>query len=252
MTSRLSIIGLGPGPDRWLTPAASEEIQAATVVFGYQRYVDRLPDVPGQTKHASDNREELERAREALRCAAKGAHVAVVSGGDPGVFAMASAVCEAIDTGEPAWRTIEIVVEPGITAMLAAAAKVGAPLGHDFCTISLSDNLKPWPLIEKRIRFACEADMAIAFYNPASKSRREQIRQTFELLRQYRTADTPVVVAKAIGRPDEDVTIVCLEKADPDTIDMRTLLIVGASNTRMIERAPLPPLVYTERFARES
>ena len=170
MTGWLSIIGLGPGSDGLVTPDASRALAEATDMVGYIPYVARIPDRHGLVKHASDNRVEIDRAKHALQLASEGRRVAVVSSGDPGVFAMASAVFEALESGPGAWREIDIHVLPGITAMLAASAKAGAPLGHDFCTINLSDNLKPWELIEKRIRLAVEGDFAMAFYNPPFQS----------------------------------------------------------------------------------
>mgnify|MGYP001818749392 CR=1 FL=1 len=248
----LTVIGLGPGKDTWITPAAQHAIANAQDLFGYKPYLDRIPDRAGQKKFYSDNREELARAREALTQAAKGRWVGVVSGGDPGVFAMATAVCEAIDTGPGEWRAIDIRIEPGVTAMLAAAARVGAPLGHDFAVISLSDILKPWSVIEKRLQLTSEADLAIALYNPASKTRREQIQRAFAVLMTARGSDTPVVLAKDIGRSDETVTVTTLGDTDIAQIDMRTLVIVGSSATRVIARGTDLPLVYTERFVEES
>ena len=175
----LQVVGLGPGPARWMTPGSSEALARATDIVGYHVYVARLEIGPHQRVHASDNGDELERARHALELAAGGAEVAVVSGGDPGVFAMAAAVFEAIESGPPAWRALEVEVIPGVTAMLAAAARLGAPLGSDFCTLNLSDNLKPWELIEKRLRLAAEGDFVIALYNPASRARPEAIHRAF-------------------------------------------------------------------------
>jgi precorrin-3B C17-methyltransferase len=249
---RLVIAGLGPGGNRWITPAATSAVHEAQDLVGYKSYLDRLPVRAGQVKHASDNREELARARFALALAATGRKVTIVSGGDPGVFAMASAVCEAVERGEPAWREIDIVVEPGITAMLAAAARVGAPLGHDFCAISLSDNLKPWELIKKRLALAVEADLVLALYNPASQARPSQIVEVFALLGALRAPHTPVLFATAVGRPEENIDITTLAAANPRLADMRTLIIVGASGTRVIARPHRTPLVYTERFAKVS
>ncbi len=250
MSGRLTIVGLGPGHARWITPAVDEALAAATAIYGYKPYLDRIATRPGQTLHASDNRVELERARSALGAAAAGEQAVLVSGGDPGVFAMASAVFESIEQGPEAWRAIDIVVEPGITAMLAAAARVGAPLGHDFCAISLSDNLKPWPLIEKRLRLACEADFVIALYNPASKARPGGIHRAFEILRQVKPAGTAIVFAKAIGRPGERICIATLADADPRIVDMQTLVIIGSNATRMIPRPEgAAPWVYTPRSA---
>ena len=243
----LRIVGLGPGAPRWTTPEASAALAAATDIVGYAPYVARLAARPGQRLHASDNRVELERARLALHLAQEGAHVAVVSGGDPGVFAMAAAVFEAIDHGEPAWRDLDVEVLPGVSAMLAAAARVGAPLGHDFCAISLSANLKPWAIIEKRLRLAAEADFVIALYNPASRARPHLIRDAFALLRQRKAGATPVVLAQAVGRDDERVEIATLADADVERIDMRMLVIVGSSETRMVLREGRAPWVYTPR-----
>ncbi len=252
MSGHLTVVGLGPGPDDWVTSAAQAAIENAEDLLGYLPYLNRIPERAEQTKHASDNREELARAGDALALAANGRRVVVVSGGDPGVFAMATAVCEAIDTGPHDWRQIDIRVEPGVTAMLAAAARVGAPLGHDFAVISLSDILKPWEVIEKRLRLTSEADLAIALYNPASKTRKEQIQRAFTVLAETRDLNVPVVLAKAVGRKDEEITVTTLGQTDTDQIDMRTLVIVGSSTTRTIARNDLPPLVYTERFVKES
>ncbi|MET0593220.1 MAG: precorrin-3B C(17)-methyltransferase, partial [Polyangiaceae bacterium] len=200
----LQVVGLGPGPARWMTPESSEALSHATDIVGYHAYVARLEVAPHQTVHGSDNGDELARARHALELAAGGATVAVVSGGDPGVFAMAAAVFEAIESGPPAWRALDIEVLPGVTAMLAAAARLGAPLGSDFCAINLSDNLKPWSLIEKRLRLAAEGDFVIALYNPASRARPESIHQAFAVLRAHQEETAIVVFAKAIGRAGEE------------------------------------------------
>src|SRR6516225_3869235 len=181
MTGTLTIAGLGPGSEALVTPEVSAALAAATDILGYAPYVARVPLRAGLTLHPSDNREELQRAAEALRLAAEGAQVVVVSSGDPGVFAMASAVFEALEQA-PQYQDLPIRVLPGITAMLAAAARAGAPLGHDFCAINLSDNLKPWPVIEKRLRLAAEADFAIALYNPRSASRPDNLARAFEIL----------------------------------------------------------------------
>ncbi len=247
MSGQLTIIGTGPGPGRWMTQAAQVALETATDIFGYTSYVQRLTLKPGQTVHESGNRAELDRAQAALAAAQPGRRVVLVSGGDPGVFAMAAAVFEAIERGPAEWRAIDVVVEPGVTAMLAAAARTGAPLGHDFCAISLSDNLKPWSVIEKRLRLACEADFAIALYNPASLARPEGIHRAFEVLRRARSGSTVVVFARAIGRKDERVLITSLESADPAAADMATIVIVGSSATRLVPREAGPPWVYTPR-----
>jgi precorrin-3B C17-methyltransferase len=248
MTGRLTIVGLGPGDPRWLTPAASEALASATDLVGYGPYVDRVPEAPGQRRHASDNRVELDRARFALELAAKGARVAVVSGGDPGVFAMAAAVFEALENGDPAWRSLDICVEPGITAMLAAAARVGAPLGGDFCAMSLSDNLKPWEVVEARLRAAVTADFVVALYNPISSARPWQLGAALKLVAEIRGPHTPVILARAVMRPDERIGILPLSEVDASSADMATVVIVGACTTRLIERPEGgAPYVYTPR-----
>jgi precorrin-3B C17-methyltransferase len=246
---RLDIVGLGPGDAHWITPEVSALLEAATDLVGYAPYLARIPAREGQVHHPSDNRVELFRARMALELAEDAKHVAVVSGGDPGVFAMASAVFEAVETGKPAWRDLEIHVAPGISAMQAAAARVGAPLGHDFCAISLSDNRKPWSLVARRLAAAADGDFVIALYNPASRARPDQIGAAFALLRAHKAADTPVVFAQSIGRDGEHVVTTTLAEADPSIADMRTLIIIGSSQTRIIARAGKAPFVYTPRSA---
>ena len=247
MTGSLAVVGLGPGPACWLAPEASEVLAAATDIVGYQPYVDRVPERPGQRRHTSDNRVELERAKQALAMAAEGRTVAVVSGGDPGIFAMAAAVLEAIESGDPAWRSLGISIVPGISAMQAAAARLGAPLGHDFCAISLSDNLKPWSIVERRLRAAAEGDFVIALYNPASKTRPERIHDAFALLRSMKSATTPVAFARAVGREDERIALAILGEADPRMADMSTLVLIGSSETRFIERPGAAPWLLTPR-----
>ncbi|MGH6798608.1 MAG: precorrin-3B C(17)-methyltransferase [Roseiarcus sp.] len=235
MSGRVMVVGLGPGPAEWVTPEAGQAIAAASDIVGYGPYLDRLALRPGQRAHASDNRLEMDRARLALRLAAEGRAVAVVSGGDPGVFAMAAAVFEAIEE-DPGWLKLEIAVAPGVTAMQAAAARLGAPLGHDFCAISLSDNLKPWAVVERRLRAACEGDFVIALYNPASQARPTRITQAFELLRRMKASTTPVAFARAVGRADEKLTLTTLGEADASLADMATLVVIGSSETRYIAR----------------
>ncbi len=247
MTGSLAIVGLGPGPARWVSPEATALLDAATDVVGYFPYLARVEERIGQARHGSDNRGELDRARHALAMAAEGRHVAVVSGGDPGIFAMAAAVFEAIETGDPAWRALDIVVVPGISALQAAAARTGAPLGHDFCAISLSDNLKPWAIVERRLRAAAEGDFVIALFNPASKARPEAIHQAFALLRACRPSGTPVAFARAVGRADEEIVLTTLAEADPGIADMSTLVLVGSSETRFVDRPDAPPWVFTPR-----
>ena len=235
MTGRVMIVGLGPGAAEWMTPEASAAIDAASDIVGYGPYVRRLALRTDQRIHASDNRVEMERARFALSLAAKGRTVAVVSGGDPGVFAMAAAVFEVIE-GNPQWLKLNIAVKPGVTAMQAAAARLGAPLGHDFCAISLSDNLKPWAIVERRLRAACDGDFVIALYNPASQARPTRIVQAFDLLRDVKASTTPVAFARAVGRADEKLTLTMLGEADASLVDMATLVIIGSSETRFIAR----------------
>jgi len=247
VSGRLAVVGLGPGDTRWRTPEAEAALAAADALYGYGPYLDRVAARPGQARHPTDNREESARAAAALRHASQGAHVAVVSGGDPGVFAMAAAVCAEIEAGPDAWRTLDVAIVPGITAMVAVAARVGAPLGHDFCALSLSDNLKPWELIERRLDAAAGAGFVIALYNPISRARPWQLGTALERLRQRLPASTPVMFGRAVGRPDESVVVTTLADADPATADMATLVIVGSSETRAIARPGRTPLVYTPR-----
>ncbi len=252
MSGRLAVIGLGPGDGRYVTPEAQAALAGAQALYGYGPYLDRIPVRDGQSRHASDNRQEGTRAAAALRHAAAGASVAMVSGGDPGVFAMAAAVCEELAAGPAAWRSLDVAIVPGVTAMLAVAARVGAPLGHDFCALSLSDNLKPWELIERRLDAAAGAGFVIALYNPISRARPWQLGRAFERLRGLLPPSTPVVFGRAVGRCDEQVSITTLQDADPNAADMATLLIVGSRETHLIERPGLPSLVYTSRSAQGS
>ena len=250
MKGELVIAGLGPGPESWVTPAARAAVEAADIILGYAPYVNRIAARPGQVIEASDNREELARAKRALAFAAEGKRVAVVSGGDPGVFAMAAAVFEAIEESPALSEGVDIRVEPGVTAMLAAAARIGAPLGHDFCAISLSDNLKPWATIEKRLRLAGQADFVIALYNPASKARPQQIKQAFEILSGVLPPEAVVVFARAVGRSDEEIDVTTLARAADMPCDMRTLVIVGSRATRQVKSADGRAWVYTPRSER--
>jgi precorrin-3B C17-methyltransferase len=251
MTGRLAIVGIGPGNPDQVTPEALAAVREAEAVFGYGPYLDRL-DIAPERKNPSDNREEISRAQAALARAASGQNVAVVSGGDPGVFAMAAAICEAIENGPDEWRNIAIETIPGITAMLAVAARAGAPLGHDFCAISLSDNLKPWELIERRLAASAGAGFVIALYNPISRARPWQLGRAFELVATILPAETPIVFGRAAGRPDERIKTVRLVEADPAMADMATCVIIGSPETRVITRPSLPPLVYTPRFSAEA
>lgn len=258
MSGWLKVVGLGPGGDALITPEVSAALMDATDVVGYLPYVERVAPRPGLTRHGSDNREEIRRAEQALQLAANGHRVVVVSSGDPGVFAMAAALFEALEAGEPAWRALDIQVLPGISAMLAASARLGAPLGHDFCCLNLSDNLKPWALIEKRLRLAAEADFAMAFYNPRSRARPEGFARVLELLREACGPERLIMFARAVSTPEESLRVTTLGEASPEMADMRTLVIVGSSQTRLIQRhaggaesgeRQSTPWVYTPRSA---
>ena len=251
MSGHLAVIGLGPGDARYLTPEAEAALAEAHALYGYGPYLDRVPARAGQMRHASDNREERGRAAAALRHAAEGARVTVVSGGDPGVFAMAAALCEEIESGPESWRALDVAIIPGITAMLAVAARIGAPLGHDFCALSLSDNLKPWELIERRLDAAASAGFVIALYNPVSRARPWQFGSAIERLRRHLPPPTPVVFGRAVTRPREQISVVTLDCAETVEADMATLVIVGSRETRVIARPGKLPLVYTPRTAAE-
>ena len=240
MTGWIAVAGLGPGDDALVTPEVSAALADATDVIGYIPYVKRVAPRAGLTLHPTDNRVEVERASHALDLAADGKRVVIVSSGDPGVFAMASALFEALEHREPP----EIRILPGITAMLAAAARIGAPLGHDFCAINLSDNLKPWDLIARRLRLAAEADFAMAFYNPRSKSRPHQFADALAILREACGPDRLISFARAVSTPDEWIETVTLADATPEMADMRTVVIVGNSATRRVGK-----WVYTPRRA---
>lgn len=248
MTGWVAVAGLGPGDAALVTPQVTDTLAQATDVVGYIPYVARVAPRPGLALHPSDNRVELDRAQAALAMAAAGRRVVVVSSGDPGVFAMAAAVWEAVDAGPPEWRALDIRILPGITAMLAAAARIGAPLGHDFCAINLSDNLKPWALIEKRLRLAAEADFAMAFYNPRSASRPEGFARALDVLQSACGDGRPMIFARNVTLPDEAIRIVPLPQARPEMADMRTLVILGNAASRVIETAQ-GPRVWTPRAA---
>jgi precorrin-2 C20-methyltransferase/precorrin-3B C17-methyltransferase len=239
----VAVVGLGPAGRPWLTPEAQEALAWADDLVGYGPYLDRVPPNPRQHRHASGNTVEAERAAFALELAREGRRVAVVSSGDPGVFAMASAVLEVAES----WPDVRVRVVPGLTAAQAVASKAGAPLGHDFCTLSLSDRLKPWSAIEARLAAAAAADFVIAIYNPASKTRRTQLDAAKALLLTLRTPDTPVVVGRDVGGPSESVEIVTLAELDTSTVDMRCLLIVGSSQTRLLTRQDGTRQVFTPR-----
>ena len=240
MTGSLAIAGLGPGDEALVTPEVARALAEATDVIGYFPYVARVPEREGLTRHASDNRVELDRARLALDLAARGRRVVIVSSGDPGVFAMASAVFEALEDA-PEYLDLPVRVLPGITAMLAAAARAGAPLGHDFCAINLSDNLKPWALVERRLRAAAEADFAIALYNPRSNARPEGFARALDLLREACGPERLITFARAVTTPEERIETVTLAEARPGMADMRTVVLVGNSATRRVGRHVYSP-----------
>jgi precorrin-3B C17-methyltransferase len=249
MSGWLAIAGLGPGAAQLVTPEVTQALAEATDLVGYAPYVARVAARAGLTCHGSDNREELDRAGLALRLAAQGKRVVVVSSGDPGVFAMAAAVFEAVDAGDPSWRDLDIRVLPGISAMFAAAARIGAPLGHDFCAINLSNNLKPWDLVERRLRLAAQADFVIALYNPLSSARPWQFGRALDVLREELPGTVPVVFASAVSDAREAIDMVPLRDAVASRADMRTLVLIGSSQTRLITRATGNPFVYTPRSA---
>ncbi|MDR5857531.1 precorrin-3B C(17)-methyltransferase [Caballeronia sp. LZ062] len=234
----LTVIGLGPGSADLMTPAAKSALIAAQDILGYETYVRMAgPFRADQRIHMTDNREELQRARHAFELASEGRKVVVVSSGDPGVFAMAAAVLEALDEGRAThaeWNAVKLAIVPGVSASLATAARAGAPLGHDFCVLSLSDNLKPWDVIEHRIRHASEADLVMAFYNPLSKARPWQFDRAMDIVREHRDAATPVVLGRDVGRPAETVRTVTLGELHGRLVDMRTMVIVGSSRTRVL------------------
>lgn len=249
---RLTVLGLGPGGAAWLTPAARAALADATDILGYTTYVNMAgPFRADQRVHGTDNREEMQRARHAFELAAEGRRVAVVSSGDPGVFAMAAAVLEALDEArDPQWAAVDLRVEPGISASLATAAQAGAPLGHDFCAISLSDNLKPWDVIETRLRHAAQADLVMAFYNPISRARPWQLDRALDIVRVHRAADTVVVLGRDIGRPGATLSTTTLGALRGDQVDMRTMVIVGSSTTRRFAIGNAREWVYTPRWYR--
>lgn len=241
----MTVAGLGPGDMALVTPEVTAALAEATDIVGYLPYVTRVPERPGLTLHASDNRVELDRARLAMALAGEGKRVVIVSSGDPGVFAMAAAVFEALEA-DPGMRGTDIRILPGITAMLAAAARLGAPLGHDFCAINLSDNLKPWETVENRVSHAAQAGFAMALYNPRSKARPHQFARALDILRDTSGPATLISFARAVSTPNESLRTVTLAEATPEMADMRTVVIVGSPETRRIEGTGW---VYTPRSA---
>jgi precorrin-3B C17-methyltransferase len=242
----ISVIGLGPGNPDQLTAEAAAALESCDVLYGYGPYLARVPARPQQQRRASDNREEIQRARAALEEAVSGAHVGVVSAGDPGVFGMAAAVCEVLEAGAVSLGELPVNVVPGVTAMLALSARVGAPLGHDFCALSLSDNLKPWDTIETRLRAVAAAGFAIGLYNPLSRQRPWQLGRALTILGEYLPLKTPLVVGRAVGRADETVLVTSLGELRPESADMSTCILVGTRETRVLQ-AGGRPLVYTPR-----
>ncbi|KPG95083.1 precorrin-3B C17-methyltransferase [Pseudomonas sp. RIT-PI-q] len=247
---RLAVIGLGPGAAELMVPAVKAELARANDVLGYETYVRMAgPFRADQVMHCTDNREEMQRARHAFELAAQGRSVVVVSSGDPGVFAMAAAVLEALHESTDAnWHNVDLEILPGVSASLATAAQAGAPLGHDFCVMSLSDNLKPWSIIEKRLDLAAEADLALAFYNPISRSRPWQLGRALEIVAQHRLPHTPVVLGRDIGRPGQTMRVTTLGQLTPDQVDMRTMVLIGSSTTCVFPRADGGEWVYTPRW----
>jgi precorrin-3B C17-methyltransferase len=243
MSGSVTVAGLGPGDAAMITPEVSAALARATDILGYTPYVARIEPRPGLTLHPSDNREELLRAAHALNLAAAGGHAVIVSSGDPGVFAMASALFEAMEAA-PHHHDLPVAILPGITAMLAAAAAAGAPLGHDFCAINLSDNLKPFALIEHRLRMAARGDFAMAFYNPRSASRPHQFARVLEILREECGDERLITFARAVSTPQQAIHTVTLAEATPEMADMRTVVIVGNAATRRVGR-----WIYTPRSA---
>jgi precorrin-2 C20-methyltransferase / precorrin-3B C17-methyltransferase len=245
------IVGLGPGDPAWLTPEADTAIADATDLVGYRPYLARVPVRPGQERHASGNTVEAERSALALDLAASGRRVAVVSSGDPGVFAMAAAVLEQAVAGGERWSGVPVTVLPGVTAAQAVAARAGAPLGHDYCVLSLSDRLKPWPVIADRVEHAAAADLVLALYNPASRARTWQLSAVAELVLRHRSPDTPVILGRAVGRADEQLRVITLAELGAAEVDMSTLVIVGSSATTVAERDGRP-VVFTPRHYGEA
>ncbi|CRM07745.1 Precorrin-3B C(17)-methyltransferase [Pseudomonas sp. 25 E 4] len=247
---RVAVIGLGPGAAELMVPAVKAELACCTDVLGYETYVRMAgPFRDDQVQHCTDNREEMQRARHAFELAVQGRSVVVVSSGDPGVFAMAAAVIEALhESSDPAWHQVDLQILPGVSASLATAAQAGAPLGHDFCMMSLSDNLKPWSIIEKRLDLASQADLALAFYNPISRARPWQLGRALDIVAQHRTPETPVVLGRDIGRPGQTLRVTTLGQLTPEQVDMRTMVLIGSSTTCTFPRAGGGEWVYTPRW----
>ena len=246
MKGSLTIVGLGPGAPELVTPAVTDALKDSTDIVGYSKYIDRVKDASGKSFHPSDNREEVDRAELSINLALQGKKVVVVSSGDPGVFAMASAIFEVVDKKNNSIDDLPIVVLPGITALLAASARLGAPIGHDFCVINLSDNLKSWDILKSRVIAAAKADFVIAFYNPRSKSRKNQLSEIYDVLRKNCKSDRIVIYANSISTESEAVFETTLSEADASSVSMKTLVIIGSSSTKKIRNTGY---IYTPRYS---
>ena len=246
MKGSLTIVGLGPGAPELVTPAVTDALKDSTDIVGYSKYIDRVKDASGKSFHPSDNREEIDRAELSINLALQGKKVVVVSSGDPGVFAMASAIFEVVDQKNISRDDLPIVVLPGITALLAASARLGAPIGHDFCVINLSDNLKSWDILKSRVIAAAKADFVIAFYNPRSKSRKNQLSEIYDVLRKNCKSDRIVIYANSISTESEAVFETTLSEADASSVSMKTLVIIGSSSTKKIRNTGY---IYTPRYS---
>ena len=246
MKGSLTIVGLGPGAPELVTPAVTDALKDSTDIVGYSKYIDRVKDASGKSFHPSDNREEIDRAELSINLALQGKKVVVVSSGDPGVFAMGSAIFEVVDKKNISRDDLPIVVLPGITALLAASARLGAPIGHDFCVINLSDNLKSWDILKSRVIAAAKADFVIAFYNPRSKSRKNQLSEIYDVLRKNCKSDRIVIYANSISTESEAVFETTLSEADASSVSMKTLVIIGSSRTKKIRNTGY---IYTPRYS---
>ena len=246
MMGSLTIVGLGPGAAELVTPAVTDALKHSTDIVGYSKYIDRVQHARGKSFHPSDNREEIDRAELSINLALRGKKVVVVSSGDPGVFAMASAIFEVVDKRSISKEDLPIVVLPGITALLAASARLGAPIGHDFCVINLSDNLKSWDIIKSRVIAAAKADFVIAFYNPRSKSRENQLAEIYNILRENCNSDRLVIYANSVSTKSEAIFETTLSKADASLVSMKTLVIIGSSSTKKIRNTGY---IYTPRYS---
>ena len=246
MKGTLTIVGLGPGAAELVTPAVTDALNDATDIVGYSKYIDRIKHARGKSFHRSDNREEIDRAELSIKLALEGKKVVVVSSGDPGVFAMASAIFEVVDKKNLSRDDLPILVLPGITALLAASARLGAPIGHDFCVINLSDNLKSWDVLKSRVIAAAKADFVIAFYNPRSKSRENQLSEIYDILRKNCGSDRLVIYANSVSTQAETIFETTLSEADASLVSMKTLVIIGSSSTKKIRNTGY---IYTPRYS---